>query len=69
MYVSQLDKFGVYESDKPLGEYHYKGSYEAKHPMVGFANVSELNVNGNKDEKNLLWYMVVMVMIMVNYHM
>ncbi|AKX34177.1 fructan hydrolase [Spiroplasma litorale] len=54
MYVSQLDKFGVYVSENPLKGYEHKGDYYAKHAMVECANLFELNVNGDKNSKKYI---------------
>ncbi|QBQ07973.1 levanbiose-producing levanase [Spiroplasma gladiatoris] len=56
MYVSELDRFGVYVSDNPLGEYKKTGEYLAKHAMVECANLFELKVNG--DQKNKKYVMI-----------
>ncbi|AOG60227.1 levanbiose-producing levanase [Spiroplasma helicoides] len=51
LYISETDKFGVYESETPLGNYKKIGEYKPLHGMVECPLLYKLNVNGDKNNQ------------------
>ncbi|QEH61926.1 levanase [Spiroplasma chinense] len=58
MYVSEDDHFGVYESEKALGEYKHVGDYTPLHRMIECANLYEMNVTDENGKTESKWVMI-----------